>query len=327
MDLLTIEGLRTHYHTEQGTLKAVDGVDLTVAKGETLAIIGESGSGKSTLGLSITRLLPPSAEIVSGRLLLEGAGDLVALEPGQMRRVRGRRIGMVFQDPRAHLNPIMRIGDQVADGIVENLGCSKAVAMEKALELLEGMKLTSPQTRIRQYPHQLSGGMQQRVLLAMALGPDPDLLIADEPTSALDVVTQSQIVDVLLSTIRSRNMSMIFITHDIDLALSLADRVCVMYAGTVFELGPREAIARASKNPYTKALLESSPTPEMKGSPLTLIPGAPPNLLRLPGGCSFNPRCSYAQERCLKERPGLTSVGPGHVSACHFADSLEARRR
>jgi oligopeptide/dipeptide ABC transporter ATP-binding protein len=322
MPLLSIEGLRTYYHTEQGTLKAVDGVDFTVAKGERLAIIGESGSGKSTLGLSITRLLPPSAEIVEGKILLEGAGDLAALSPSQMRRVRGKRIGMVFQDPRAHLNPIMKVGDQIADGIVENLGCTKAVAMEKALELLESMKLASPQTRIRQYPHQLSGGMQQRVLLAMAMGPDPDLLIADEPTSALDVVTQSQIVEVLLSTIRNRNMSLIFITHDIDLALGLADRVCVMYAGTIFELASRDAIAQASRNPYTISLLKSTPTPEMKGSQLALIPGYPPNLLKLPVGCSFNPRCSYAQERCHRERPALEEVGPGHLSACHFANSL-----
>jgi oligopeptide/dipeptide ABC transporter ATP-binding protein len=320
--LLSIEQLRTYYYTNQGIVKAVDGVNLSLSRGEIIAIVGESGSGKSTLGLSIVRLLPESARIEGGKIIYDGIGDLVSLPDRDMRHIRGRKIGMVFQNPRAYLNPVMKIGDQVSEGMIANLGFSKDKAMDESIVLLEKVGLASPQTRVHQYPHELSGGMQQRVLLAIALASHPEILIADEPTTALDTITQAQIIKLLQGIVRERKMSLIFITHDIELALVFADKVCIMYGGTMFEVGPRQEIAKRPRNPYTMALLRSLPTPRIKGKHLESIPGAPPNLLELPSGCVFNPRCPYSQEICTQKRPDLTSVGGNHFSACHFAESI-----
>lgn len=322
MALLSIDQLRIYYYTYQGKVKAVDGVNLSVSKGEIIAIIGESGSGKSTLGLSIMRLLPESARIEGGRIVYDGLGDLISLPEQEMRHIRGRKIGMVFQNPKAYLNPVMRVGDQISEGMIANLGLSKSKALDESITMLENVRLASPQTRVHQYPHELSGGMQQRVLLAIALASHPDILIADEPTTALDTITQAQIIELLKGIIRERNMSVIFITHDIELALGFADRICIMYGGTIFEIGPRQEIVGRPCNPYTMALLRSFPRPKAKGKRLESIPGNPPNLLELPSGCVFNPRCSFANEICTQKRPDLTSVGKDHFSACHFAESI-----
>jgi len=311
--LLDIRGLKVYYFARRGTVRAVDNVSLKLTKGESLGLVGESGCGKSTLGLAILRLVPEPGRIVAGSVIFDGL-DLTKLPEEDMRRIRGSRIAMVFQDPMTSLNPLMKIGEQLTETLMVHGEADKEVAKEKAISILSDVGI-GPE-RFNDYPHQLSGGMRQRVMIAMALILKPDLVIADEPTTALDVVTQAQIIDLMKDLKEKYKMSLIFISHDISLVSEVADRMAVMYAGQVVELGDVLSIFDEPLHPYTKALLEAIPNIELADQKLVYIPGSPPDLVSPPPGCRFHPRCPFATDKCKVEEPEMIEVRPGRWVKC-----------
>ncbi len=317
--ILQIENLSTHFETARGSVKAVDGVDLRLNEGDTLGIVGESGCGKTVLALSILRLVPrPPGRIVSGRILFEGQ-DLLALSEEQMRRVRGKRISMIFQEPMTSLNPVFRIGDQVAETLRLHEGLSARDAHERAVEMLRLVGIPAPEQRVRDYPHQMSGGMRQRVMIAMALSCRPRLMLADEPTTALDVTIQAQILDLIQGLKQEVGTSVILITHDLGVIAEAAQHAAVMYAGWVVEQGPVGTIFSTPLHPYTVGLMHSIPRiGQGHGGDgyLSVIPGTIPDLLELPSGCKFRDRCSRAMPVCAERQPELVEKTPGHFVRC-----------
>lgn len=318
--LLSIKGLVTRFETASGSMDAVSGADLTVNKGEILGIVGESGSGKSVTALSIMGLIPrPPGRIVSGSIDLDGVGDLTKLTQKEMRAIRGRHVAMTFQDPLSFLNPVFRIGDQIIEGLREHdIVKNKADARARAIELLRSVNIPMAEKRIDNYPHEFSGGMRQRALLAVALACEPRLLIADEVTTALDVVTQYEVLLLLRRLVTERGLSIIFVTHDLGVAAALCDRIAVMYAGRVMEIGPARQVLGDPRNPYTISLMETVPRFDVLSTRLRTIGGSTPSLFSPPAGCRFNPRCSLAQDLCREQTPPLSAVAETHRSACHF---------
>lgn len=303
--VLEVRHLSTSFDTDRGVINAVEDVSLSIAGGQMLALVGESGSGKSVLARSIMRLLPRGGAVSSGQIIVEG-DDLSSLSERQMRDHWGPTISMIFQDPMTALNPVMRVGDQIVESLSRRRGTAKRSHRQTAIDALADVGVPDPAARIRQYPHQLSGGMRQRVMIAIALIRNPQVLVADEPTTALDVTIQAQIMDLLKREQQARRMSVLFITHDLGLAATYAENVMVMYAGQVVESGPAATVLRAPRSPYTAALRASMPHLENPPhSRLAAIAGRPPDLADLPVGCRFAARCVYAQERCLEEMPGL----------------------
>jgi oligopeptide/dipeptide ABC transporter ATP-binding protein len=314
--VVDVRDLRTHLVTRWGTIKAVDGVSFTVAEGETLGLVGESGSGKSMTCLSILRLTPrPAARILGGRVLLDG-DDLLAKSEREMQRIRGRRVAMILQDPMSSLNPVFSIGMQVREPLASYHGISGRALASRAVELLAAVGISSPAERLRAFPHQLSGGMRQRVVGAMAISSPPRLLIADEPTTSLDLTIQAQYLRLLKDLQARHRLAMIFVTHNLGIVARMCDRVAVMYAGRIVEAGPVEAIFAAPRHPYTRALLASVPRLGAETEWLTAIEGQPPDLAALPPGCAFAPRCAHAMERCRAEEPPHLELGAGRTSRC-----------
>ncbi len=325
-ELLEVDGLRTHIRMRQATVEAVDGLSLTIKPGETVGLVGESGCGKSMTGMSIMRLLPKGGHIVGGSIKL-GGREITTLSERDLRRVRGSEVAMVFQDPMTSLNPTMTVGNQIAESVRIHRDASRKEAMERAAEVLTLVGMPRPMERLTAFPHQLSGGLRQRVVIAMALACEPKLLIADEPTTALDVTIQAQILS-LLDDLRSRlNMGMLLITHDMGVIAGRADRVMVMYAGRIVEASDTATIFARMRHPYTEALLASIPGPLTQPSQvLESIPGLPPDLAHPPRHCRFAARCRHAQDRCRDEDPGLTAAEPGHAFACFYpVDGVAAR--
>ncbi|MCP4642699.1 MAG: ABC transporter ATP-binding protein [bacterium] len=316
MPLLDVDGLRTHFHTRNGVVRAVDGVSFSLDKGETLGVVGESGSGKSVMVLSLLGLLPvPPARIESGAARFDGT-DLLTASAAALRAIRGRRISMVFQDPMTTLNPYLRIGAQVAEPLLVHEKCGRAEAKRRVVDALESVGIPDAASRTEDYAHEYSGGMRQRVMIAMALIMQPDLLIADEPTTALDVTVQSQILDLIKARQDALGMAVILITHDLGVVAGTCDRVLVMYAGRIVESATTEALFQRPLHPYTSALMASVPATHTKGDTLYSIPGSPPDLSMPIQGCPFAPRCDKAVDRCRVDSPELVEIEPGHCSAC-----------
>jgi oligopeptide/dipeptide ABC transporter ATP-binding protein len=319
--LLEISDLHTEFRTGAGIVRAVDGVSYTVDAGETVAVVGESGSGKSVTALSVLRLIPnPPGEITAGSVIFAGR-DLLTLSEPQMREIRGGEIGMVFQEPMTSLNPVLTIGRQITETLEQHRGMARAEAVKRAEDLLTQVGIAEPARRLKQYPHQLSGGMRQRVMIAIALACDPKLIIADEPTTALDVTIQAQILELMKALTRDRGIALIIITHNLGVVARYADRVNVMYAGRIVECGPAAEIYHDPRHPYTVALLRSVPRLDRpRQARLDPVEGQPPDLTRLDAGCSFRPRCRLADEGCAVARPVLAQVGgAGHSAACFKA--------
>ena len=319
--LLEVRALHTEFRTGAGLVRAVDGISYSVEHGETVAIVGESGSGKSVGALSILRLIAdPPGRITGGEILFEGR-DLRRLPEAEMREMRGRDIGMVFQEPMTSLNPVLTIGRQLTETLEQHQGADRAAADRRALELLEMVGIADPKRRLRQYPHQLSGGMRQRVMIAVALACNPKLIIADEPTTALDVTIQAQILELLKSLTRRLNVAQIIITHNLGVVARYASRVNVMYAGRIVEAGSADAIYHNPRHPYTMALLRSVPRLDQpRRARLDPVDGQPPDLTKLDAGCAFRARCRFAVERCAEARPPLQQAADqGHLAACFRA--------
>ena len=316
--LLEVTELRTAFRTPGGLVRAVDGVSLTLDRGRTLGIVGESGSGKSVLARSIMGLLPPRNVERSGRIVYDGV-DIAGLDRKPRRDLWGTEMAMVFQDPMTALNPVQRIGAQITEGLRFHLDMDRHSARETALALLRSVGIPEPERRLRQYPHELSGGMRQRIMIAVALACGPRLLFADEPTTALDVTVQAQILNLLAAQQRERAMAMVLVTHDLGVVAGRADEIAVMYAGQIVEQAPATRLFTAVRMPYTEALLRSIPQLDQpRGTPLRAIPGRPPNLVSPPRGCRFAPRCPYAQDRCRSEAPPLVEDQPGHAFRCWY---------
>ena len=316
MPLLTVTDLRTYFHTRSGVYRAVDGVSFSVERGETLGIVGESGSGKSVTCYSIMGLVPtPPGRIESGAALFDGT-DLLHCSAAQARAIRGKRVAMIFQDPMTSLNPYMRISEQLIEPLLIHENISKRDALARALAMLESVGINDATKRIHLYPHEFSGGMRQRVMIAMALITKPELLIADEPTTALDVTVQAQILELIKKMQRELGMAVIFITHDLGVVSGLCDRVQVMYAGRIVETAGVRTLFNSPRHPYTRALQRSIPSLQPKGAELYTIAGMPPDLSKLLPGCAFTPRCEHATDRCTATTPALAEVAPGHAQAC-----------
>jgi oligopeptide/dipeptide ABC transporter ATP-binding protein len=326
--LLEVRGLKTEFRTGAGLVRAVDGVSYTVEHGETVAIVGESGSGKSVSALSIMRLIPdPPGRVVAGEVLFDGR-DLLALSEAEMRLIRGRDIGMVFQEPMTSLNPVLTIGRQITEVLEQHQGANRVMAERRASELLEMVGIADTHRRLRQYPHQLSGGMRQRVMIAVALACNPKLIIADEPTTALDVTIQAQILELMKALTVRLNVALIVITHNLGVVARYASQVNVMYAGRIVEAGSADAIYHDPRHPYTIALLRSVPRLDQpRRARLDPVDGQPPDLTKLDGGCAFRPRCRFAVDRCGQAQPPLAATGEaGHLSACFRSADLAATR-
>jgi peptide/nickel transport system ATP-binding protein/oligopeptide transport system ATP-binding protein len=314
--LLEIRSLSTHFFTEEGVVRAVENVSFEINPGEILSLVGESGCGKSVTGLSILRLIPsPPGRIVNGEIVFDGI-NLVQLKEKEMEKIRGNDISMIFQEPMTSLNPVFTIGDQIMEAIIFHQGLGKAEARERAIEMLDRVRIPAPEMRVDAYPHQLSGGMRQRAMIAMALSCQPKLLIADEPTTALDVTIQSQVLNLLREIQREMGMSVMLITHDLGVVAEIADRVAIMYAGRMMEYGPIDAIFAKVRHPYTKGLLDSIPQLREKKKRLDAIPGQVPDPMNLPVGCKFHPRCYLMIEECKKAEPPLVQVNGDHFSRC-----------
>ncbi len=316
MPLLAVSNLRTSFHTRTGIYRAVDGVSFSIERGETLGIVGESGSGKSVTCYSIMGLVPqPPGRIESGTAMFAGV-DLLHCTPAESRAIRGKRVSMIFQDPMTSLNPYLRISDQLIEPLLIHEKISKPEALRRGLVALEAVGINDAARRIHLYPHEFSGGMRQRVMIAMALITKPELLIADEPTTALDVTVQAQILELIKKMQRELGMAVIFITHDLGVVSGLADRVQVMYAGRIAETADTRSLFFSPRHPYTRALQRSIPALQPKGSALYTIPGLPPDLSKPSPGCSFAPRCEFATATCQATQPELQAVAPGHAHAC-----------
>jgi len=325
MPLLEVKDLKTQFFTQDGVVKAVNGVSFYVEEGETLGIVGESGCGKSVTVLSVMRLIPqPPGKIVAGQVLFEGR-DLLQVSDEEIRQVRGNKIAMIFQDPMTSLNPVLTIGRQIGEALELHLHMGREEARKRSAELLAMVGIPQAEARLDDYPHQFSGGMRQRAMIAMALACNPQLLIADEPTTALDVTIQAQIVDLVKRLRDEIGMAIIWITHDLGVVAGLADRMMVMYAGFAVEEAPVKEVYADPRHPYTLGLLGSLPRlDEVRREKLRSIEGLPPDLIDLPPGCPFEPRCVYAVERCRVERPELAPVGPRHRIACWVDVTQEA---
>jgi oligopeptide transport system ATP-binding protein len=318
-NLLEVKNLRTYFDTEDGVVKAVDDISFQLKRGETLGIVGESGSGKSVTNLSIIRLVPdPPGKIVSGEVIFSGS-DLLLLPNEAIRKIRGRRIAMIFQDPMTSLNPFMKISKQLMEMTQLHLGHSKSQAYDHAVRMLETVGIPDARSRAHSYPHEFSGGMRQRVMIAMALSCEPELLIADEPTTALDVTIQAQILELIKKLKRETGTSVILITHDLGVVAGMTDHVIVMYAGKIFEQGRTAELFAMPGNPYTKGLLRSVPDPTDEQGKLYQIPGLPPDVAHLKPGCPFAARCDYVQDICRREFPPFVKLNTDHHSLCHFA--------
>lgn len=318
--LLEVDDLRMHFYTRDGVVKAVDGVSFTLDPGETLGVVGESGSGKSVTALTIMRLVPmPPGKLMGGDVHFKGK-SLMTMDERAMRDIRGDRISMIFQDPMTSLNPVYRVGQQIAEPLRIHKNMHRKEAADRAVELLGSVGIPHPAQRARDYPHQFSGGMRQRAMIAMALACDPDILIADEPTTALDVTIQAQILELMEEVQGRTNSAMILITHDLGVVAEITDKVLVMYAGRPMEVGTADDVFYRPLHPYTWGLYDSLPRHDVseKGS-LSPIMGQPPSLINMPPGCPFNPRCPYAQEVCRATSPALLTVQEGHQAACHFS--------
>jgi oligopeptide/dipeptide ABC transporter ATP-binding protein len=326
--LLRLDRLSTHYIAGGGlrVVRAVDEVSLTVNAGETLGIVGESGSGKSTLALTMMRVLPMAAKIVGGHMWFEGE-DLVRKSDAEMREIRGKRIAMVLQDPMASLNPLFTIGNQVAEPIQVHEKVPKATAWARASELLRAVRIPSPETRVKQFPHEMSGGMRQRIVGAIGMSCEPKLLIADEPTTSLDLTIQAQYLNLLRDLQREHGLALIFITHNLGIVAKMCDQLAVMYAGRLVESGPVSRVFNAPAHPYTEALLNSIPKMSDWDKRLTAIPGQPPDLSSLPRGCAFAQRCPRAFDRCRSEAPPTLEVGEAHTARCWLAAGTGAERQ
>jgi peptide/nickel transport system ATP-binding protein len=320
--LLRIEGLKTHFATDEGMVHAVDGVDLEVERGETLGVVGESGSGKTVTALTVVKLIAmPPGRIVAGRIVWQGR-DLVPLSSEQLRTIRAKEIAVIFQEPMTSLNPVFSIGEQIAEVLRLHEGLSRRAALAKTIEMLDLVKIPSPQRRVHDYPHQFSGGMRQRVMIAMALSCNPKLLIADEPTTALDVTIQAQILELLAELKGRLGMAVMLITHAMGVIAESAQRVAVMYAGKVVEEAPVAELFRAPRHPYTQGLIRSIPRVDVGAGErrrLAAIPGVVPGLIDPPEGCRFAPRCAHAKAQCTAATPQLRVVGERHRAACILA--------
>ena len=323
--ILSVDGLKTYFHTEDGVVKAVDGVTFELQKGETLGIVGESGSGKSVANLSVMRLIQePPGEIVDGEIVFDGV-DVRRLSIDEVRKIRGKRIAMIFQDPMTSLNPFLKISKQLMEVTRLHLGHTKQQARAHAIKMLKLVGISDAEERIDGYPHEFSGGMRQRVMIAMALSCDPELLIADEPTTALDVTIQAQILELIKDLKARMGTSVILITHDLGVVAGMTDKIIVMYAGKVFEQATTRELFATPANPYTKGLLKSVPDPaHEQGKDLYQIPGLPPDVAHLPPGCPFAPRCDRAADICRSEFPPFVEINENHHSLCHFANEVYA---
>ena len=321
--LLEVIDLATHFFTQDGVVKAVDGISYHVDEGEVLGIVGESGCGKSVSALSIMRLVAnPPGRTIRGEVIFDGE-DILKLDDGEMRRIRGNRIAMVFQEPMTSLNPVLTIGRQLTETLELHQGMNKTEARDRAAELLRIVGISDSERRLKDYPHQFSGGMRQRVMIAIALSCNPRLIIADEPTTALDVTIQAQILELMQELAREFGTAMVIITHNLGVVARYASRVLVMYAGKIIETGSAEDIYHNTKHPYTLGLLGSVPRLDaQERKKLQAIEGLPPDLIDLPAGCSFAPRCRFAYERCSHEEPALEGVGDGHEAACWRSSEL-----
>ena len=316
-NLICVNDLKTYFHTQHGLARAVDGVNFSLGRAETLGIVGESGSGKSVTMLSIMRLIYPPGKIESGRVLFDGS-DLMRLSMSEMRKIRGNKISMIFQEPMTSLNPLFRIGEQVSEAIRLHQGLGKKDALARSIEMLKEVGIPSPEKRVHDYPHQMSGGMRQRAMIAMAMSCQPMLMIADEPTTALDVTIQAQILDVIQKLMERTEMSMILITHNMGVVAETVQRVMVMYAGMAVEMGPVAEVFESPCHPYTESLLKSIPGTEQNRAQkrLHVIPGIVPDLTDLPTGCRFHDRCSKTLGRCLDQEPEMQAVAPGRFCRC-----------
>ena len=314
--LLEVKDLHAYLHTRWGVVRAVDGVSFTLCEGETLGLVGESGCGKTMTALSVLRLMPePAGRIIQGQVLLEGE-DLVTKTESEMRRIRGRRISMILQDPQMSLNPVFTIGDQIVEALRLHHADGERALVLRAEEALRRVKVAAPEERMRAYPHQMSGGMKQRVVGAIAVAGEPRVLIADEPTTALDVTIQLQYLTLLKEIQARTRLAMLFITHDFGIVARMCDRVAVMYAGRIVESGPTRALFRNPRHPYTAALMASVPRMEASVERLPSIEGQPPLLHHMPVGCRFAPRCSFVDDRCRREYPPVVPIGPAHEASC-----------
>ncbi|MFE1150759.1 ABC transporter ATP-binding protein [Streptomyces albidoflavus] len=316
--LLDVRDLQVEFHTREGVAKAVNGVSYSVDAGETLAVLGESGSGKSVTAQAIMGILDtPPGHITGGQIIFEGR-DLLTLKEDRRRKVRGAEMAMIFQDALSSLNPVLTVGEQLGEMFTVHRGMSRKDAKARAVELMDRVRIPAAPERVDQYPHQFSGGMRQRIMIAMAMALEPKLIIADEPTTALDVTVQAQVMELLAELQREYNMGLILITHDLGVVADVADKIAVMYAGRIVETAPVHDIYRAPAHPYTRGLLDSIPRLDQKGRELYAIKGLPPNLLAIPPGCAFHPRCPLAQPVCTTDEPPLYEVDPRRRSACHF---------
>ena len=320
--LLEVRDLQVRIATRRGVVRAVDGVSFDVPRGAALGLVGESGSGKTMTLRSILGLLPPEAKITSGQILLDGV-DLVPLH-GQLNKIRGRRVSMIFQEPMSALNPVMRVGPQIAEGPIVQLGYGRARAAERALELMRRVGIPDPERRFRAFPHEFSGGMRQRVMIAIALSCDPELILCDEPTTALDVTIQDQILRLLASLCAESGVSLVFVTHDLPVVAQICDHLAVMYGGRLVERGAVRDVLESPRHPYTLGLVRSAPDFENVQESLVPIPGSPPSLISPPPGCRFHPRCAFAEDDCRTTDPALRLLPGGRATAClHYERCLE----
>jgi oligopeptide/dipeptide ABC transporter ATP-binding protein len=319
--LLRVENLKVHFDTYEGVVKVLDGVTFDIYEGETFGLVGETGCGKTVTGYSIMRLLPENSRIIDGKIMLRGE-NLLEKSEDEMKKIRGRKISMIFQDPSASLNPVFTVGEQITRVIKTHQQLDKDKAKGRAIEMFKLVALPEPEKTLKAYPHELSGGMQQRVMIAMALSTNPDLLIADEPTSSLDVTIQAQILKHLQEIKKQKNLTILLITHNMGIVAENCDRVGVMYAGIVVERGPVKQVLKKPYHPYTKGLLAAIPKPEIRGKMLPIIKGSIPDLINRPKGCPFHPRCPYAEEVCREEKPIAKEVEPDRYVACHLVKEM-----
>jgi len=324
--MLKLQNLKTHFFTSEGIVKAVDGVDLTITEGESVGLVGESGSGKSVTALSIMRLVPnPPGRILPGSKILFRGENILDKNDDEMRKIRGTKISMSFQDPMTFLNPVLRVGDQIAESILLHQDVTEREAMRQAVEALNLVQIPHAKARVQDYPHMLSGGMRQRILMAIAISCRPELLIADEPTTALDVIIQSEVLELLRHLKKTLGSALLLITHDLGIVAEMSEKIAIMYAGNLMEVADSRTIFHESKHPYTRGLLRSVPRLDSpKDERLQSIEGTVPAPIEglLPSGCRFHPRCPYAKKICMEDKPDLRKVGPDHISACLRADEL-----